>query len=116
MPQALLDEGMRADFAVIESNHDRAMLWGGTYPKFLKERIAGGRGHLSNEQAAEAIVRWSGGRLRKVLLGHLSEANNDPALAVKCVEAALRKRAGLRAYGVKVEAAPRDGPLRIALA
>ncbi len=116
VPQALLDEGRRADFAVLESNHDRAMLWGGAYPKFLKERIGGGRGHLSNEQAAEAIVRWAGGRLRKVLLAHLSEANNDPKVAVKAVEAALRAHAGLAAYGLAVEAAPRDGPLRVAIA
>ena len=116
VPESLLEEGRRADFAVIESNHDRGRLWSGSYPKFLKERIAGGRGHLSNDQAAEAVVRFAGGPLKKVLLAHLSVENNEPALAVKAVEDALRGRAGLSAYGVKVEAAPRDGPVAVALA
>lgn len=116
VPEALHSQGLKADFAVLESNHDRAMLWAGAYPKFLKERITGGRGHLSNDQAASAVAAWAGGRLKKVLLAHLSQKNNDPKVAVKAVEAAVRAHAGLHGYGFTVEAAPRAGPVRVAIA
>jgi len=113
VPEALVGAGARADALVIESNHDRQMLWSGTYPKFLKERIAGGRGHLSNEQAGEAVGRMAGGRLRKVVLAHLSAQNNRPELAVAAVRRGLQAAAGLRAFSVEVEAAPKDGPRSI---
>jgi phosphoribosyl 1,2-cyclic phosphodiesterase len=114
VPDAFVDAGSRADFAVVEANHDRAMLWGGSYPKFLKERIAGGRGHLSNEQAGEAVAQMAKrGRLRKVLLAHLSEENNRPETAVAAVVKALRAKGGVSGFDVEVHAAPKDGPARL---
>ena len=115
VPEALVEAGRRSDIAVLESNHDRDMLWGGTYPQFLKERIAGGRGHLSNEQAAQAVAKMAGGRLRKVVLAHLSQENNRPEAAVLAVKGALRAGAGLEAFSVSVEAAPKDGPAVVAI-
>jgi phosphoribosyl 1,2-cyclic phosphodiesterase len=73
------------DSLVLESNHDKEMLRTGPYTTSLKRRIAGPRGHLSNDQGAtllEMIVRGSPGRLTRVLLAHLSEVNNTPALAL----------------------------------
>lgn len=116
VPAELVEAGRRSDAVVLESNHDHAMLWGGQYPQFLKERITGGRGHLSNELAGEAVAAMAGGRLRRVVLAHLSEANNRPLTAVAAVEGALRRRAGLAAFDVQVEAAPKDGPRRVAVA
>ncbi len=113
VPEELVEAGARCDCVVLESNHDRSMLWAGSYPKFLKERIAGGRGHLSNEQAGEAIARMAGGRLKLVVLAHLSVENNRPRLAVDAVKGALKRRAGLSGFGVEVVAAPKDGPLSI---
>lgn len=115
VPEALVEAGRRADVAVFEANHDREMLWAGPYPQFLKERIAGGRGHLSNELAGEAIAKMARGRLRHVVLAHLSERNNRPQQAVASVKAALRRRAGLSAYSVTVEAAPKVGPLAVSI-
>lgn len=77
----------------LESNHDERMLAEGPYPPFLKRRIAGDRGHLSNAAAAEALslLSWKG--LAHVFALHLSEQNNTPESA----HAALADRAGARA-------------------
>ena len=69
------------DAAYLESNYDPEMLETGPYPRPLKERIRGGRGHLSNHQAAD-LVRSAGTKLQWVALAHLSEQNNDPDLAL----------------------------------
>jgi len=70
------------DAVLLESNYDPQMLADGTYPPFLKRRIRGPGGHLSNREAAELLCR-ADGRLRWAALGHLSENNNDPALALE---------------------------------
>ncbi len=70
------------DAVLLESNYDPVMLANGPYPRYLKERIRGPRGHISNREAAELISGACGGRLRKVLLGHLSEQNNSPDVAL----------------------------------
>ena len=73
---------------VLESNHDVAMLKKGRYPAQLKARILGSRGHLSNEQCAEALCRIDG-CLDNVLLAHLSRENNLPELALSTVRGIL---------------------------
>jgi phosphoribosyl 1,2-cyclic phosphodiesterase len=69
------------DAIFIESNYDPAMLSKGPYPAFLKKRIQGPRGHISNFEAAELLL--SGTRLKWACLSHLSQHNNYPALALK---------------------------------
>ena len=66
---------------VLESNHDEKMLQDGPYPWRLKQRIRSNQGHLSNNASAELLdgLVWDG--LEAVFLAHLSETNNDPALA-----------------------------------
>lgn len=75
---------------VLEANYDKAMLQQGPYPEKLKERIASGNGHLSNDQAAQALAQNFHPGLRHVWLCHLSEENNHPELARKTIEATLR--------------------------
>jgi phosphoribosyl 1,2-cyclic phosphodiesterase len=70
------------DAVFLESNYDTEMLANGWYPEFLKARISGPGGHLSNVEAAELVARDAGASLRWVCLAHLSEENNDPALAL----------------------------------
>jgi phosphoribosyl 1,2-cyclic phosphodiesterase len=72
-----------ADILVIEANHDVGMLVGGRYPAFLKQRILSDQGHLSNDAAAEAILRVMAleRKERCILLAHLSAENNTPATA-----------------------------------
>jgi len=69
------------DAVFLESNYDPEMLARGPYPAFLKRRIAGPRGHLSNVESAELLQ--SGSRLKWACLAHLSNNNNDPGTALK---------------------------------
>ncbi|HLW48214.1 MAG TPA: MBL fold metallo-hydrolase [bacterium] len=84
----------QADLAIIESNYDLGLLHVSAYPWFLKNRILGGRGHLSNDEAARALARTApaargAGRRRGVYLVHLSDTNNLAPLARDTVRAAL---------------------------
>ena len=69
------------DALVLECNHDPDLLWGGGYPKWLKARIAGPFGHLSNEASGNLLAALDRSRLRHVIAAHLSQQNNRPALA-----------------------------------
>ncbi len=83
----------RSDLLVIEANHDLGQLWDGPYPRNLKARIASGRGHLSNAQAAAAALACARrGRVREVWLAHLSETNNSADTALATVLRALQTR------------------------
>ena len=74
---------------VIECNHDEEMLVTGPYPADLKRRIASRHGHLSNRDCAALCARLAARGTKRFLLAHLSEINNDPALALGEVTAAL---------------------------
>ncbi len=71
------------DAVLLESNYDPVMLAGGPYPAFLKRRIAGSGGHLGNLEAALLLQSVAKGQLRWACLGHLSEQNNTPELALR---------------------------------
>lgn len=66
--------------AVLEANYDEEMLANGRYPFFLKKRISGALGHLSNQQALELFLKCRSRQLRFLMLGHLSKENNRPQL------------------------------------
>jgi phosphoribosyl 1,2-cyclic phosphodiesterase len=74
---------------LLECNHDRQLLADSSYPAFLKHRVGGDKGHLSNDQAADLAGRLRGGPLRQVIAAHLSLKNNRPQLALQSLEAAL---------------------------
>ena len=94
------DTGMLGDRALellsgvrvlaLESNHDARMLATGPYPGFLKQRVAGDHGHLSNDQAADALRELNPQNLRTLLLAHLSSQCNADYLAVEAMARALR--------------------------
>jgi phosphoribosyl 1,2-cyclic phosphodiesterase len=71
------------DAVVLESNYDPEMLAGGPYPEFLKKRIEGPGGHISNFEAAEVLRCNAPDRMQWACLAHLSEDNNRPSLAVQ---------------------------------
>ena len=77
---------------VLETNHDEELLRDGPYPWKLKQRVRSNHGHLSNNAAGNLLqsLLWSG--LETVFLGHLSETNNRPDLAVDVVNAILEKQ------------------------
>lgn len=66
------------DAVFLEANYDEEMLELSSYPYFLKQRIRGGYGHLSNRQALDLLLRYRAPYLSLVLLSHLSANNNCP--------------------------------------
>lgn len=67
--------------AFLETNYDDDLLDQGYYPYYLKRRIRGDRGHLSNKQALELFAAYKPAFMSHVLLSHLSKDNNCPKLA-----------------------------------
>lgn len=84
-----------AGVVFLESNYDEEMLRTGFYPQYLKKRIAGRHGHLSNVDAGTLIVKHAGPELEYVFLSHLSENNNTPTLALQTFKAVIGERADL---------------------
>lgn len=81
----------QADYLIVESNYDEAMLAAGRYPVRLQQRIRGGYGHTSNRQTAAFLADHLNPRLiRRVWLCHLSAENNLPRLALQASADALR--------------------------
>jgi phosphoribosyl 1,2-cyclic phosphodiesterase len=76
--------------AFLEANYDAEMLEKGSYPYHLKNRIRGGEGHLSNEQALQLFLEHRPAHMSHLLLAHLSKNNNDP----KLVEDLFNRHAG----------------------
>ena len=66
--------------AFLEANYDEIMLEEGRYPYFLKNRIRGGNGHLSNKQALELFTTHRPSFMSHLFLSHLSKNNNCPKL------------------------------------
>ena len=77
------------DALVLETNHDADMIWGGDYPKWLKERITGPFGHLSNRQAEQLLGALDRSKLKHVFAAHLSQHNNRPELAREALARAM---------------------------
>jgi phosphoribosyl 1,2-cyclic phosphodiesterase len=73
---------------LIESNHDSDLLWNCHYPFELKQRICSKYGHLSNQSAADLLLKVSHQELQNVVLGHISENSNRPELAFKSAQLA----------------------------
>lgn len=69
------------DCLFLETNYDETMLWNGSYPWFLKKRVASDVGHLSNKQAFDLLHSHSGENLKCVFLSHLSKENNTHEIA-----------------------------------
>jgi len=79
----------QADVATLESNHDSVMLaTSGRHPSLIR-RIAGPRGHLSNDQACELVRRFASPKLRRLALAHLSRDCNVPRVAEEAMRATL---------------------------
>ena len=89
MPDSLFCELCGSRQIILESNHDVEMLKCGSYPYYLKKRILSNRGHLSNADCAILAVRLAQAGTKNILLAHLSEENNDPAVAYDEVYSAL---------------------------
>lgn len=80
-----------SEILLLEANHDVNMLMVGGYPYYLKQRILGDRGHLSNENSAKLIGNLIHDKLKYITLAHLSEENNYEELAYETVRQELGK-------------------------
>ena len=108
--EIIKEEVSKANFIVLESNHDVDMLMMGPYPSYLKGRIRSGRGHLSNADSAKLIAENASPALRQVWLCHLSEENNHPELARKTHETVLREYGLIAGVDFKLEVLRRKQP------
>lgn len=103
-----------AQILYLEANHDVNMLMVGTYPYYLKQRILGERGHLSNDAAARLVCELLHPQLRYVILAHLSKENNLPELAYETVRLELQNAAKERKLPMpELFVANRDVPSRM---
>jgi phosphoribosyl 1,2-cyclic phosphodiesterase len=94
VPGPVMRQFKDVDLLVLEANYDPHLLETGSYPYFLKRRVASTYGHLSNGAAAEAIAACGDRAPKAVWLAHLSEQNNSPRHALHTVGRVL-KRYGL---------------------
>lgn len=99
------------DAVLIESNYEKSLLQMGDYPLFLKERILGNFGHLSNEDCAVGVKKLVENGVRKIILGHLSQENNIPEIAYNTVVEYLSRYDILvdKDYSLKVAPVNNDG-------
>lgn len=95
---------------VLESNHDTDMLKDGPYPQYLKKRILGEQGHLSNNQCACGLCEIIPHGTEKIFLAHLSKENNTPELAYDTVSVLLSKSLIKCGKDISLEVAPRETP------
>jgi len=79
-----------SDTVLLEANHDLNLLSLCRYPAYLKQRIKGDLGHLSNDTAAKLATMLTLSGTRQIILGHLSDENNHPNLAFETVNEILR--------------------------
>lgn len=96
------------DLLLFEANHDVDMLMAGSYPYLLKKRILSGNGHMNNDDCGRALVKLHETGVKNVILGHLSQENNYPALAMIAVRSILEE-AGV-ANDMQIAIAAREEP------
>lgn len=84
------------DYLLMESNYGVEELMNGKYPPFLKKRIHGRKGHLSNIDSARYCARLIGPKTKQVFLGHISLDNNTPELARETYLSVLEEKELLR--------------------
>lgn len=99
---------------LVEANHDVNLLQVGSYPYYLKQRILGNKGHLSNEVSGKLINDLLNDNVNTVLLGHLSKENNYDKLAFETVRLEIdMSENGYKAKDFDIEVAKRSEPSRI---
>lgn len=99
-----------ADVATLESNHDPVLLRQSGRPYRLIQRIAGPRGHLSNDEAGGLVRRFAGPRLKRLCLAHLSQDCNAPHLARSAMATAL---AEIGRADIALDVLPQDDICRV---
>lgn len=99
-----------ADLVALEANYDPYSLQHGSYPYYLKTRIASPFGHLSNPECAAKVLELVQTGCKKIALCHLSKENNTPELALEAVRKALLAAGVIPEPDVVVQAQRRNEP------
>lgn len=107
MTNTVMEHLHAADFAVVESNYDKDILYSGNYPFMVKKRIDSTDGHLSNVDSSSAIIELAKAGKRNFLLVHLSENNNMPVLAHETLTSSLHL-AGFNPLDFNINLASKD--------
>ena len=110
----IIDDNIRenllnCEIVFLESNHDVDMLMNGSYPYYLKQRIRGESGHLSNDSAGEFCCDLIQSGTKKIMLGHLSQHNNTPMTALKTVKEITAQNGMVCGKDYQLNIALRDG-------
>ncbi len=79
------------DYYLFESNHDVEMLLNGKYPTWLKQRIVGTLGHLSNKDSSFYLAKLIGDNTKKIVLMHLSHENNTEEKALETLNETFKE-------------------------
>lgn len=79
------------DYYLMESNHDIEMLLNGRYPKWLKQRVLGTQGHLSNKDSSFYLTKLVGEKTKKIILMHLSKQNNTEEKAMEMLQETFKE-------------------------
>jgi phosphoribosyl 1,2-cyclic phosphodiesterase len=85
----VLEQLQHCDALLLESNHDSDMLAASTYPAFLKQRVGGQFGHLSNQAAAQIAAAVQHPKLKHLVAAHLSLQNNQAPLVQQLLAQAM---------------------------
>ena len=110
----IVERMQNLDAVLLESNHDLHMLEAGPYPYYLKQRIMGERGHLSNECAGRLLNEILHDKMKYVMLGHISKENNYDELAYETVRLEINMGEGeYKADDFPISVAKRDVPSEI---
>lgn len=96
------------DLLICEANHDEDWVRTGPYAYYLKQRVLGDQGHLSNEAGAELALYAVRNGAKEVILAHLSAENNTPAHALRVVSDRLRRAGVDLDREVRLSVAPRN--------
>ena len=111
----MYEEILEADLLLLEANHEKEMLLFGRYPYPLKQRILGDEGHLSNLTCGEGLCRIvnENPKKRQVLLGHMSQQNNTPEVAMQAIINTLEEESIFTGDDLKIDVVLRDCMSRI---
>lgn len=108
LPDGVLESAQDSDLVMLECNHSPELLAANrSYSHALKLRILSAKGHLSNEDCAQAIVKLAKSGVRHFILAHLSRENNYPELAYDVCRRALAASGTAPDVGLEVACADR---------
>ena len=105
---SMLNAVLGSQLILLESNYDPKMLADCSYPTILKHRIAGSKGHLSNCDCAQTILKLIDRNIKYILLAHLSKESNTPEVAYCTVKNTLEANGVYIGNDVMVDMTYRD--------